>query len=266
MREQQMISQVENTTGYYLKTTTNGNPPVDADEQAERMVHVYHDAYALYGNQSNVDKYIVYLYLSHYVDNPNYNRNSPNFDSIYADVLTSSDISAYESFISNTKFSGIANDVKNFASAVYEIQSLTDAPTTLSDIGDTGRVVTLNTVNLVKDLSGLPNDLTNINTLIYNVIHDNYSSGASAETIIQTTNDSLGSEQVETVVEDYIDLCVTGFLAVLATTPPLVGFGISMTVFYYDFCSSILNKARLAALQYSYSSRVALRLEKVLFG
>lgn len=70
--------------------------------------------YALYGNQSNVDKYIVYLYLSHYVDNPNYNRNSPNFDSIYADVLTSSDISAYESFISNTKFSGIANDVKNF--------------------------------------------------------------------------------------------------------------------------------------------------------
>lgn len=90
-----MISQVENTTGYYLKTTTNRNPPVDADEQAERMVHVYHDAYALYGNQSNVDKYIVYLYLSHYVDNPNYNRNSPNFDSIYADVLTSSDISAY---------------------------------------------------------------------------------------------------------------------------------------------------------------------------
>ena len=60
---------------------------------------------------------------------------------------------------------------------MYEIQSLTDAPTALSDIGDTGRVVTLNTVNLVKDLSGLPNDLTNINTLIYNVIHDNYSSG-----------------------------------------------------------------------------------------
>lgn len=156
--------------------------------------------------------------------------------------------------------------MKNFASAVYEIQSLTDAPTTLSDIGDTGRVITLNTVNLVKDLSGLPNDLTNINTLIYSVIHDNYSSGASAETIIQTINDSLGSEQVETVVEDYIDLCVTGFLAVLAMTPPLVGLGISMTVFYYDFYSSILNKARLAALQYSYSSRVALRLEKVLFG
>ena len=40
--------------------------------------------------------------MSHYIDNPNYTKESPGFDNIYAYVITSDDITAYENFIAQS--------------------------------------------------------------------------------------------------------------------------------------------------------------------
>lgn len=265
--EQYLISKSSKSPTIYSLASTNGNPPEDPADQAERMVHVYNDAYTLYGDQANVERYVVYLYLSHYVDNPRYSKSSPNFDTIFADVLTDNDISSFETFITSTNFSGIANDIVNFSSSAYSLVSTgSDITGAVGDIVNRGKIIILNTVNSLLDLYGSIEDVKGVTSAIYNTIYNTYSSGASAETMIQTINNTLGTEQINQVMSDYIGLCTTGLMSVLAATPSLVGYGISMTVFYYDFCSSILNRARLAALQYSHSGRVALRLDKVLSG
>lgn len=242
---------------------TNGNPPLNSSDQTSRIIHVYNDAYSLYKDKSNVNNYIVYLYLSHYVDNPNYNRNSPNFDSIYADVITSSDISAYNTFIKNTKFTTISNDIVHFFDGVNGIAS-TGADAV--EFASNGKNIAVNTVNLVRDIQDLPDNIDDVNTAIYDVVTKRYSSGFSADEMIDEINKTLDDSENEEIINEYASICVTGMLSMLASTIPVIGMSVSMTVFYYDCYSSIINRARLAALQYSYSTRVTLRMEQALYG
>lgn len=69
------------------------------------MQYVTQVALERYGNTYNTtdfNKYVLYLYMSHYIDNPNYTKESPGFDNIYAYVITSDDITAYENFIAQS--------------------------------------------------------------------------------------------------------------------------------------------------------------------
>lgn len=183
------------------------------------------------------------------------------------DVLTDNDLSSFETFITSTNFSGVSNDIAHFCNSVISLHStVEDVGKVVCEYVNTGKIITLNTVNAAIEMKGGSENREKVNKLIYDTIYGTYSSGASAETMIQTINNTLGTEQINQVMSDYIGLCTTGLMSLLAATPSLVGYGISMTVFYYDFCSSILNRARLAALQYSHSGRVALRLDKVLSG
>ena len=75
--------------GYIQSYAQNGNPPATPQEQNERMQYVTQVALERYGNTYNTadfNKYVLYLYMSHYIDNPNYTKESPGFDNIYAYV------------------------------------------------------------------------------------------------------------------------------------------------------------------------------------
>lgn len=262
--EEQLQNSISNASG---ARAANGNPPEDAQEQAERIKYVYQDFYQLYAGQQVSPRYIAYLYLSHYVDNPNYDRTSPNFDAIYADVLTSEDISAYDNFINGTIFQGLSNDIVHFSNAAYDLMSISaDAPEKLSNAFEKGRVISLNTVaTALSDFCSSIEDLKDINKAIIDGMQKKYSTAANADQIIDTITKSI-EDPVKDATRNYIVLCVTGLVSVLTATPALAGLSISLSVFYYDVYSSLMNRARLAALQYSYHGRLALRIEKVLYG
>ena len=67
------------------------------------------------------------------------------------------------------------------------------------------------------------------------------------------------------VSQQYIDACVTGFLGVLAGTT-LFGFGMSISLCYYNVYANLYDKAKLTALHYSLSGRVAIRLDELIGG
>ena len=69
----------------------------------------------------------------------------------------------------------------------------------------------------------------------------------------------------EDVSQQYIDACVTGFLGVLAGTT-LFGFGMSISLCYYNVYANLYDKAKLTALHYSLSGRVAIRLDELIGG
>ena len=102
----------------------NGNPPADEEEQSERILHVYQDASDRFSDVNTISDYMVYFYLSHYVDNPYYSKESPNFDQIYAHDLTSTDIKTYDTFISETDFIDWCTYFKNILS---ELSTVSDA-------------------------------------------------------------------------------------------------------------------------------------------
>ena len=241
----------------------NGNPTKDAEEQKERISHAYSDAYTLYGDKDNVEDYVVYLYLSHYVDNPDYNKDNPNFEAIYADVITSADVAAYDNFIKGSQFSKNVDDVVHFCEGIYDIKSTgEDVVGAIKDIFSNGKLLTKNTVSAWRDIWQLLHDkklkdlpdkceeyYREANVTITDVLIKKYEEGASTEAIINEINETLGDEyDSDDMIYDYVDVCVTGLLGVLSTTPSLLGFGISMTVYWYDFYSKLMDRARLASL------------------
>lgn len=130
----------------------DGNPPSGVEEQNERIKYVTQVALDRYGsvyNSEQFNKYVVYLYMSHYIDNPNYTRENPGFDNIYAYVITNDDIRAYDKFIEQTKYSMFSENVVNFIndykSAVDNIVGLTGS------IADS-KIVSFNTLNSIYGL------------------------------------------------------------------------------------------------------------------
>lgn len=69
----------------------------------------------------------------------------------------------------------------------------------------------------------------------------------------------------EDVGRQYIDTCVTGLLGALAGTTSILGFGLSISVCYYNMYMNLYDKAKIAALHYSLSGRVAERLDVLLW-
>ena len=124
-------------TDFTLMSSGNnadGNPPANLSEQRDRIIHVYSDASTRFSDNADISSYMVYYYLSHYVDNPYYSVDSPNFQQIFAEDLTSSDINAYDTFIGLTRFSDYSNDIASFISDATLVYG------TYHDIAESGRL------------------------------------------------------------------------------------------------------------------------------
>lgn len=250
--------------GYIQPYALDGNPPATPQEQNERMQYVTQVALERYGNTygtSDFNKYVLYLYMSHYIDNPNYTKESPGFDNIYAYVITSDDITAYENFITQSKFSMFSTNVINF---VDEFKSAVDNTVDILTAVDEGKVISINTANAVYGLSTFEPDKTASRAkLIVTSFKNHYESTSSVNELLNAIYADLEPEDVS---QQYIETCVTGFLGALAGTTTLFGFGMSISLCYYNVYANLYDKAKLVALQYSLSGRIAIRLDELIWG
>lgn len=198
--------------------------------------------------------------MSHYIDNPNYTKESPGFDNIYAYVITSDDITAYENFIAQSKFSMFSTNLVNF---MDEFKSAVNNSSDILTAVDEGKVISINTANAIYGLSTFdPEKTASRAKLIVTSFKDHYESTASVNELLNAMYVDLEPEDVS---QQYIDACVTGFLGVLAGTT-LFGFGMSISLCYYNVYANLYDKAKLTALHYSLSGRVAIRLDELIGG
>ena len=171
--------------GYIQSYAQNGNPPATPQEQNERMQYVTQVALERYGNTYNTadfNKYVLYLYMSHYIDNPNYTKESPGFDNIYAYVITSDDITAYENFIAQSKFSMFSINLVNF---MDEFKSAVNNSSDILTAVDEGKVISINTANAIYGLSTFdPEKTASRAKLIVTSFKDHYESTASVNELL----------------------------------------------------------------------------------
>lgn len=98
--------------------------------------------------------------------------------------------------------------------------------------------------------------------MIAESFNKNYENAVTAEALINAICEDL---KYEDVGKQYIDTCVTGLLGALAGTTSILGFGLSISVCYYNMYMNLYDKAKIAALHYSLSGRVAERLDVLLW-
>lgn len=246
---------------YAIPYAQDGNPPESPQEQNERIRYVTQVALNRYGlkyNSPDFSKYVLYLYMSHYIDNPYYSKESPSFDNIYAYVITSDDIRAYESFINQSKFAMFSSNLVNL---VDEFKSAT------SDLYDSvteGKIISLNTANTILTIEDHDGDkMAQRAYLVTTSFKDHYESTGSVRELLDAIYLDLEPEDVS---KQYIDTCVTGLLGLLFSATPLFSFGLSVSLCYFNLYMNIYDRARLTALHYSLSGRVAVRLDELIWG
>ncbi|MGN0241715.1 MAG: hypothetical protein ACI4CS_08525 [Candidatus Weimeria sp.] len=237
----------------------NGNPPADVAEQNSRIIHVYNDATAMSSDTAIIADYMVYFYLSHYVDNPCYSKDNPNFDQIYANNLTPTDLKTYDKFIFETHLDNICDTVTSLVSDFYLIK---DSRDDIIERYEDSNHIMINTLKLIKDDADIGIEIKNV---IINVISratmKYYTTAKSSEELIQDINESLEPLNLKEKEIDFANFCVTGVLALLSTTFPIDSYSVTLSIYYYDYYSYLVDRAKLASLQYSFSERLALRTE-----
>jgi hypothetical protein len=242
----------------------DGNPPHSAAEQADRMAYLW-NVYKTYYSapKYNPNPYLVYLYISHYTENINYDRTAPtpNFDQVFAHVISTNDINAFNNFIQGSGYASIAAGISN-AGTVY---SLVDAVTNGVDIL-TGEIYDANEeleagVNAVRTLATTEyGDLVDEILLdVAQAFSDDFSNSDDPETLIENMNQQLEHHNgIEGITEAYVgvmqDMLInTAFMS--------VGPGFIDGVFAAaELYGSSISVAHLAVLYSSYNIRQTDRL------
>lgn len=260
--------------GYAMPYAQDGNPPESPQEQSERIRYVTQVALNRYGSKygtQDFSKYVLYLYMSHYIDNPYYSKNSPSFDSIYAYVITADDIRAYENFINQSKFAMFSSNLVNL---VDEFKTATSDIYELRDSARKGKMVSINTATALYELSGfvpdsdpdtesLQEEMGKRAYLITASFKDHYESTSSVRELLDAIYLDLEPEDVS---QQYIDTSVLGFIGLMAGTTTVFGLGLSVSLCYFNLYMNIYDRARLVALHYSLSGRIAVRADELIWG
>lgn len=239
----------------------DGNPPESAQEQNERLAYVTNVALSRYGNKSNFGQYIYYLYMSHYIDNPNYTKDNPGFNSIYAYIITQNDITVYDLFASESKMSIFANNVRNLYDDLGEAKEKLEE---FKELAKTGKDISVNTADTVQDLLEYdPQVAIEHAKLIKTSLVNHYDTAESVSELLTAIHDDLRPAEVS---EEFTNACVTGIMGLLATTTPLFSFGLSVSLCYFDLYMNLYDRARLVALHTTLSGRIADRVDFLIWG
>ncbi len=246
---------------YVVPYAQNGNPPETPQEQNERLAYVTNVALNRYGNVSNFGQYVFYLYMSHYIDNPNYTKANPGFDNIYAYVITEDDIRAYDSFVQQSKISIFSNNVRNLYDDITDSKEKLDE---LVEVASAGKDISLNTADAIQDLAEYdPSIAIEHARMIKTSLINHYDTAESVEELLNAIYDDLESADVS---HEYVSTCVSGIMGLIAGTTSLFSFGLSISLCYFDLYMNLYDRARLVALHTTLSGRIAGRADYLIWG
>ena len=251
----------------------NGNLPSSDVTQKERIENIYGIALQYYRTNyyegSKVDgtafgNYLSYLYLSHYIDGPG--RAPTANDLPY--IISTSDVSAYNQFLSSANLSNWANNLANLGSALYSdfdyMASLTSINSVDQLLSNGVNQVTMEAVNGYNTTKAL----ITIAPLIKKYIVENHATAVDDVTLTDDTLEYVESQLsalnfYETFDKDItsavISIVTTTFISAICSSISLMGVFVSVVPLFVYECTGLIQTAVLARLQYSFSGRYAVR-------
>lgn len=250
----------------------DGNPPYTVAEQQERLEYiqdVFEREYSAERYQPITGRYLAYLYTSHYIENINFDRTktpSENFDPVFANIIGSADIEAFDTFFSTQQNAAILGSFTSIGSLISSIKETGVSHTVLIEgvklfNQELDNELT-KTLKIIDDLGLLDTGTTTIAD-IYNDLTtaflDNYDDARSAEQLIEMINNQMGvTGEFGLVTSSFINMMKIATTAAAGSTivAPVVG-GLFIL---FDQLSSTISTTALGGLYYSYPTRKQLRL------
>ena len=253
----------------------DGNPPVNNNEQIQRLCNVY--AVALNnpsnyyeGSLSNAEdfgNYFVYLYISHNIDGPG--RAPTSNDLPY--IISSSDISAYNTFLNSSNLSSLFSGIASLASACYADFDYTRTVDSLSNINNVlqdkiGLIYA--TGNGVYDAASTKSALDVIREKVLWYYNNYYVSGVNEQDFQESTMRYVESElSALDFYSDYDENFLSSLTSIMISviwsvvTSTISTFGLlvaALPLFVYSF-TGLVQTAVLVNLGYSFSGRYSIR-------
>lgn len=211
----------------------DGNPPADDTDQENRVSYIFDVAkqnfQTRYYQGARVDYkdfgiYLMYLYISHYIDGPG--RAPTSHERPY--IITTSDINAYKKFINEQQMTAYVNAFISLGMFVY---SARDFKANL-DEAKTLALTTKESARLIKDQLSLMTDgdsvIADVSKHTLNYILQNYSNESDITVLSDTTvtyvtaatkelhnfkdeEEELVKSWAITVTSLILDVCLGGF-------------------------------------------------------
>lgn len=251
----------------------NGNLPSSDTVQKERLENIYGVALQYFhsdyyegsdANGTDFGNYLTYLYLSHYVDDPG---RAPTANDLLF-IISSSDISAYNTFLNSAHLSSWATEVANLGAAIYsdcDYFSSINAINTVDQIINQGvNDATMAAVNGYNTGSAL----STITPLIKSYIVGHHATASDEEELTQGTLDYVNSQLYalnfyenfdENITNTIVSILATTFISAICSSISLIGVCVSVIPLFVYECTGLIQTAVLVNLQYSFSGRYAVR-------
>lgn len=237
----------------------DGNLPQDSYEQAERMDYILRVATENYSHlsQKRFNDYIYYLYMSHYVDNEYYEKNSPNFNSIYASIISKPDVEVYDSYLNAAMGKAFYESLVGIGDILYTGAGVIND--TLDAVKTSQKNVRhwLNKVSIMKETVGLFEEFKEVSKRVIDLYTIHYDEATSASAMI----DIINTEAEWTLDEEYLkNFTLDLIFALTCSINPLVGILIAEVSAVMTLYVNVFTTYTLAMLGYSWSGRQAERL------
>ena len=266
---------VHNNENIIMYSNKNGNAPSSNQEQRKRIENVYSVALQYYktnffeGNKSNgtdFGKYLTYLYLSHYIDGPGRTPTESDFPFI----ISSSDVSAYESFLRTSNLSEWATEMANLGVNLYSDYDYVKSLNAINTVDQTIKDNVKQIMMLGYDIYGPQDAMSKIAPLVKKSILEKYATAASDK---ELTDETLAYVEIQLEKLDFYNsydknvcdatasILTSTFISAVCGSISLIGVWISVIpLFVYDY-TGLTQSAVLTNLQYSFSGRYAIRTD-----
>ena len=199
--------------------------------------------------------------MSHYIDIPNYKKSNPGFSDIYADVITKSDVLAYDAFVAQSNVSMFADNLVNMIGAIKtNVDGINTVKKNILDIKEKSDAIAKAAQDIYQASKIEYFEKAHLITVAFK---KHYASKGSVNELISAIHKDLERKDIPV---EYMKLCVNGILDVIVGTFTPFGFSLSVGLVVFNQYMNLYDDAKLAALHYSLSARKADRLDKILFG
>ncbi|HHY72987.1 MAG TPA: hypothetical protein GX497_07125 [Bacillus bacterium] len=232
------------------------NPPSDAQEQARRMAYVTGVAQRTFDGDINSEafkKEVVYLYLSHYTDNPYY----PNFTNAYCDILVAEDRRVYENYISFGTAARAANSMMN--ALAYFISSSMSIQSIIEDLNNK-RLMILFLKDDIDSFFDNSEQAVEYGEKFINSFFQHYNNEETAEELVAKINQDL---ELEINYDKHLTELYFGAIRyIIGGRNPVPTILVGQATAYFNAAKDFYDKVAISALQYTTSLRIAMRFDE----